>query len=55
MKMVRSLLILDRPNPNGYLIDGPILDMKFKSGIGMFPIPDGAWIDCRRICADGKW
>src|SRR5688572_21962414 len=33
------MLILDRPNPNGYLIDGPILDMKFRSGIGMFPIP----------------
>lgn len=35
----KELLILDRPNPNGYLIDGPILDMKYKSGIGMFPIP----------------
>ena len=35
----KELLILDRPNPNGYLIDGPVLDMKFKSGIGMFPIP----------------
>ena len=35
----KELLILDRPNPNGYLIDGPILDMAFKSGIGMFPIP----------------
>lgn len=35
----KPLLILDRPNPNGYLIDGPILDMQFKSGIGMFPIP----------------
>jgi uncharacterized protein YbbC (DUF1343 family) len=35
----KELLILDRPNPNGYLIDGPILDMKNKSGIGMFPIP----------------
>jgi len=35
----KQLLILDRPNPNGYLIDGPVLDMKFKSGIGMFPIP----------------
>lgn len=35
----KQLLILDRPNPNGYLIDGPILDMQFKSGIGMFPIP----------------
>ncbi len=35
----KQLLILDRPNPNGYLIDGPILDMQFKSGIGMFPLP----------------
>jgi uncharacterized protein YbbC (DUF1343 family) len=35
----KELLILDRPNPNAYLIDGPILDMKYKSGIGMFPIP----------------
>lgn len=35
----KELLILDRPDPNGYLIDGPVLDMKYKSGIGMFPLP----------------
>ncbi|BBE20005.1 DUF1343 domain-containing protein [Aquipluma nitroreducens] len=35
----KELLILDRPNPNGFSVDGPILDMKLKSGIGMFPIP----------------
>jgi uncharacterized protein YbbC (DUF1343 family) len=35
----KELLILDRPNPNGYMVDGPVLDMQFKSGIGMFPIP----------------
>jgi uncharacterized protein YbbC (DUF1343 family) len=35
----KELLILDRPNPNAYLVDGPILDMKYKSGIGMFPLP----------------
>ncbi|MBA4196629.1 MAG: DUF1343 domain-containing protein [Chitinophaga sp.] len=35
----KELLILDRPNPNGYLIDGPVLDMKYKSGLGQFPIP----------------
>lgn len=35
----KELIILDRPNPNGYLIDGPVLDMKYKSGIGMFPLP----------------
>jgi uncharacterized protein YbbC (DUF1343 family) len=33
------LLILDRPNPNGELIDGPILDPAFKSGVGMHKIP----------------
>lgn len=35
----KELLILDRPNPNGYLVDGPVLDMKFKSGIGIYPLP----------------
>lgn len=35
----KEMLILDRPNPNAYFIDGPILDMKNKSGIGQFPIP----------------
>nr|WP_257091960.1 DUF1343 domain-containing protein [Sphingobacterium sp. E70] len=35
----KELLILDRPNPNAYLVDGPILDMKYKSGIGQFPVP----------------
>jgi len=35
----KELIILDRPNPTGFSVDGPILDMKLKSGIGMFPIP----------------
>lgn len=35
----KELLILDRPNPNGSYVDGPILDPKLKSGIGMNPIP----------------
>jgi uncharacterized protein YbbC (DUF1343 family) len=35
----KEMLILDRPNPNGYLVDGPILDMSLRSGIGQFPIP----------------
>jgi uncharacterized protein YbbC (DUF1343 family) len=35
----KELLILDRPNPNGYLVDGPVLDMALKSGVGQFPIP----------------
>ncbi len=35
----KKVIILDRPNPNGYLVDGPVLDMSLKSGIGQFPIP----------------
>ncbi len=35
----KAMIILDRPNPNGFIVDGPILDMKLKSGIGQFPIP----------------
>jgi len=34
-----ELMILDRPNPNGYLVDGPILDPSLKSGIGIHPVP----------------
>jgi uncharacterized protein YbbC (DUF1343 family) len=33
------LLLLDRPNPIGYYVDGPVLDPAFKSFIGMHPIP----------------
>lgn len=35
----RRVLVLDRPNPNGHYVDGPILDMKYKSGVGALPIP----------------
>lgn len=35
----KPVLILDRPNPNAFYIDGPILDPKYKSGIGIQPIP----------------
>lgn len=34
----KELIILDRPNPCDY-IDGPVLDMKYKSFVGMLPIP----------------
>lgn len=35
----KLLYIFDRPNPNGYLVDGPVLNMDYKSGIGQFPVP----------------
>lgn len=33
------MLILDRPNPNGAHVDGPVLDLAFQSFVGMHPIP----------------
>jgi uncharacterized protein YbbC (DUF1343 family) len=35
----RDVIILDRPNPNGHYVDGPILDMRYKSGVGHIPVP----------------
>ena len=35
----KKVIILDRPNPNGEYIDGPVLDLKYKSFVGLNPIP----------------
>lgn len=35
----KELLVLDRPNPNGYYVDGPVLDTSLRSFVGMQPIP----------------
>ncbi len=35
----KKMIVLDRPNPLGFYVDGPILDMKYKSGVGWLPIP----------------
>ena len=35
----KPLLLLDRPDPNGFYVDGPVLEPKFKSFIGMQPVP----------------
>ncbi len=35
----KPLMILDRPNPNGFYVDGPVLDTNFKSFVGMQPVP----------------
>lgn len=34
-----QVVVLDRPNPNGMYVDGPLLDMRHKSGVGALPIP----------------
>lgn len=35
----KEFMVLDRPNPNGMSVDGPVLDMKYASGVGRLPIP----------------
>lgn len=35
----KPLLVLDRPNPNGFYVDGPVLQPGFTSGVGVQPIP----------------
>jgi uncharacterized protein YbbC (DUF1343 family) len=35
----KQMLVLDRPNPNGYYVDGPVLNMEQQSFVGMHPIP----------------
>lgn len=34
----KEFMVLDRPNPNGMYVDGPILDMKYESGVGRLPL-----------------
>ena len=35
----KKCLILDRPNPNGHLVAGPVLNLRFASFVGMNPVP----------------
>lgn len=35
----KPVVVLDRPNPNGHLVDGPVLEQRHRSGVGMIPVP----------------
>ncbi len=35
----KPLIVLDRPNPNGHYVDGPVLDTTYRSFVGMQPVP----------------
>jgi uncharacterized protein YbbC (DUF1343 family) len=35
----KPLMVLDRPNPNGFYVDGPILELPFRSFVGRQPVP----------------
>lgn len=54
----KPLMILDRPNPNGFYVDGPVLDLKYKSGVGLQPIPIVYGLtlgEYARMIAGEKW
>jgi hypothetical protein len=50
----KKVIVLDRPNPHGNMIDGPILDPALKSFVGMHPI-HRAWPHYCRICTNDQW
>src|ERR1043165_4129617 len=35
----KQLILMDRPNPNGYFVDGPVLEDAYKSFLGLHPVP----------------
>lgn len=35
----KKVIVLDRPNPNAHYVDGPVLNMKYKTFVGMHPVP----------------
>ena len=35
----KKVIVLDRPNPNGFYVDGPVLEPEYKSGVGTIPVP----------------
>lgn len=39
MENDKPLLLLDRPNPNGFYVDGPVLELPFRSFVGRMPVP----------------
>ncbi len=69
MEFGKHLIILDRPNPNGHYVDGPVLETPYKSFVGMQPVPivygmtigeyaqmvyEEEWIDARYYELAGK-
>ena len=53
-----EMLILDRPNPNGFYVDGPVLDTNYRSFVGMHPVPivHGMTIgEFAQMINDEKW
>lgn len=54
----KNLIVLDRPNPMGHMVDGPVLDTKFKSMVGWNPVPvvHGLTVgELAKMINDQKW
>lgn len=47
----KQLMVLDRPNPNGFYVDGPVLDTHYRSFVGMQPIPVVYGMTCGEYAA----
>ena len=50
-----QVMVLDRPNPNGFYVDGPILKACLCVVCRFASYSCCLWYDTRRICPDGKW
>jgi hypothetical protein len=49
----KQMIVFDRPNPNGFYVDGPVMQKEWSGFLGLHPVPVG--YDLWRICQDGKW
>ena len=38
LEQQKKVIVLDRPNPNGFYVDGPVLDTAYRSFVGMHPV-----------------
>lgn len=53
-----KMIVLDHPNPNGFYVDGPLMDIKYKSEVGYVPVPivHGMTLGELALMANGeKW
>ncbi len=54
----KEMIILDRPNPNGFYVDGPILREEYRSQVGQLPIPvvyGMTWCELARMINGEGW
>ena len=53
----KKVIVLDRPNPNGFYVDGPVLEPKYRSGVGWLPIPTvhGMTLGELALMINGEW